>query len=587
MNSLVSRLLIVVSIAMLPALGFHAYTEHVARGTRQQLVKEEALLLVHLVASEQQRIVEGAEQVLDTIGGAPAVQDNQPEICRRLLANMLGQLPRYAYAAVIGLDGHLLCGSSPFDARIDLSDRPHFRLALQTGGFVIGEYAVGRVSERPSIHMAKPFRASDGVVAGVVDVALDLDWLGTQLKGLPLPPGAVASVRDRNGTLLARYPDGNVGSAMSAASLSTLQGTEAQATDMKGIDGVTRLVAYMPLGVAPSGMRVAVGLDRDAAYAAVTQTNRTGLLLIVGGVGLALALAAVGGTILIRRPIDQLLGVADRWRTGDLAARTGLRESSSEFGRLAGAFDRMAAAQEARERALRTALESTTDSVVVLDRAWRFTYLNEHAKGLLAQGRDLLGQVIWDVFPQLADSPFGDAGRKAMETGAPTHTHGVSVVFKVHFEGHSYPSNEGLTIFFRDVTEQRRLAAALRESEERRVAAVLHRSEERFRATFEQAAVGMAQVGLDGTWLRVNDKLCAITGYTRGALLALTVPGHHPSRRPVGQPRAGKGAARGREHDLHDGETLSARRQRRRLGQQYGVAAVRCRKQARALHCCC
>ena len=39
-------------------------------------------------------------------------------------------------------------------------------------------------------------------------------------------------------------------------------------------------------------------------------------------------------------------------------------------------------------------------------------------------------------------------------------------------------------------------------------------SEERFRATFEQAAVGIAHVGLDGSWLKVNQKLCAIIGYS-------------------------------------------------------------------------
>ncbi len=46
-------------------------------------------------------------------------------------------------------------------------------------------------------------------------------------------------------------------------------------------------------------------------------------------------------------------------------------------------------------------------------------------------------------------------------------------------------------------------------------------SEERFRATFEQAAVGMAHVGVDGRWLRVNQKLCDIVGYPREELLGL------------------------------------------------------------------
>src|SRR5918994_1918477 len=50
----------------------------------------------------------------------------------------------------------------------------------------------------------------------------------------------------------------------------------------------------------------------------------------------------------------------------------------------------------------------------------------------------------------------------------------------------------------------------------------LRESEERFRATFDQAAVGVAHISLDGSWLRVNQKLCEIVGYTREELLKRT-----------------------------------------------------------------
>ena len=43
-----------------------------------------------------------------------------------------------------------------------------------------------------------------------------------------------------------------------------------------------------------------------------------------------------------------------------------------------------------------------------------------------------------------------------------------------------------------------------------------------FRATFNQAAVGIAHVSLSGSWLRVNDKICQIVGYSREELLGLT-----------------------------------------------------------------
>lgn len=74
-----------------------------------------------------------------------------------------------------------------------------------------------------------------------------------------------------------------------------------------------------------------------------------------------------------------------------------------------------------------------------------------------------------------------------------------------------------VTLVHEDITERVRAEGALRESEGR------------FRSTFEQAAVGMAHVGLGGEWLRVNEKLCEIVGYAREELLGLTFQGiTHP-----------------------------------------------------------
>ena len=59
-------------------------------------------------------------------------------------------------------------------------------------------------------------------------------------------------------------------------------------------------------------------------------------------------------------------------------------------------------------------------------------------------------------------------------------------------------------------------------TERRRIEEILRESEERFRATFEHAAVGAAQVAIDGRWLRVNRRLCEIVGYAQEELLGLT-----------------------------------------------------------------
>nr|MDP9486792.1 PAS domain S-box protein [Actinomycetota bacterium] len=59
-------------------------------------------------------------------------------------------------------------------------------------------------------------------------------------------------------------------------------------------------------------------------------------------------------------------------------------------------------------------------------------------------------------------------------------------------------------------------------TERKRAEEALSQSEENLRATFEQAAVGMAQVDLDGRWFRVNQKLCEIVGFTKEELRGLT-----------------------------------------------------------------
>src|SRR5215207_10476945 len=80
-------------------------------------------------------------------------------------------------------------------------------------------------------------------------------------------------------------------------------------------------------------------------------------------------------------------------------------------------------------------------------------------------------------------------------------------VSPVHDEGGHLTNFVGVQ---NDITERRRIEDVLRESEER------------FRATFEHAAIGAAQVGIDGRWLRVNRRLGEIVGYEPEELLKTT-----------------------------------------------------------------
>jgi PAS domain S-box-containing protein len=132
---------------------------------------------------------------------------------------------------------------------------------------------------------------------------------------------------------------------------------------------------------------------------------------------------------------------------------------------------RRAAEQEARDlaRRLTLTLESVTDAVFTLDRTWRFGYLNSRAAALLERrASDLVGKVVWEEFPVAVDSIFETEYRRAMADGVPA-------MFEAHypapinkwFHVNVYPSEEGLVVYFRDVTDSHQATRALKASEER------------------------------------------------------------------------------------------------------------------------
>lgn len=106
-------------------------------------------------------------------------------------------------------------------------------------------------------------------------------------------------------------------------------------------------------------------------------------------------------------------------------------------------------------------LESATGNVFALDTDWRFTYLNRRAIDDIAKGRDLLGQIFWDAFPETIDSPFEEACRRAMREQTPVSFEAYDEPFETWYEVHAYPSPHQLTVFFQNVTQRKRNEQAI------------------------------------------------------------------------------------------------------------------------------
>ncbi len=113
-----------------------------------------------------------------------------------------------------------------------------------------------------------------------------------------------------------------------------------------------------------------------------------------------------------------------------------------------------------------TILESISDGFFSLDRQFRVTFINERGARSIGQMREaMLGSVLWDVFPQAVGTDFERAYRKAMTDGAATTVEAFYAPLTAWFEARAFPYGDGISVFFRDITDRRRHEQSLRESQ--------------------------------------------------------------------------------------------------------------------------
>src|SRR5215831_11713904 len=354
-TSLRTRLLLLVLLAVIPALGLTLYTNLEERQLRKAQVQEQAMRLSRIVSADHERLIEEARRLLVNLARIPAVRDPNPAACNPLFADLLTQHSSYANLAAIDADGNVFCSALPMTGLVYVGDRVYFRRAVETRELAIGEYQIGRVTGKASVNFGYPVLDDGGHVRAVVLVALDLAWLNELASQAGLPPGSMLAVIDRNGTILSRYPDDGkwVGKLMPEPlvlkAILTQKGNST--VDAPGTDGIPRLFSFAPFGGAAQSANayVSVGIPAAVAFAGANQM----LALNVAGLGLvaALALAAawVGGNLFIVRQIQALVSATKRVAAGELGVRTGIPYGQGELGQLAGAFDQMA---ESLERAL-------------------------------------------------------------------------------------------------------------------------------------------------------------------------------------------------------------------------------------------
>ncbi len=110
---------------------------------------------------------------------------------------------------------------------------------------------------------------------------------------------------------------------------------------------------------------------------------------------------------------------------------------------------------ERQAKRLKTIFESITDAFFMLDRDWKLTYINSEAEKLLSLNRTYhIGKNVWTEFPSEVNGEFYKQYLHAAQTGEAVHFEAYYAATNIWVEVKAFPSEEGLSIYFDDITER-------------------------------------------------------------------------------------------------------------------------------------
>ncbi|WP_395071734.1 PAS domain-containing protein, partial [Gracilimonas sp.] len=121
---------------------------------------------------------------------------------------------------------------------------------------------------------------------------------------------------------------------------------------------------------------------------------------------------------------------------------------------------KMKEAFQERERIL----DRINEAFFAIDQNWNVTYWNKHAEEVMGVTRDdILGKNLWEKFPVAKKGKFFKEYKRALKEQVPVQFEEYYSPIEEWFEVNAYPSEEGLSVFFRGITERKEAEQELRE----------------------------------------------------------------------------------------------------------------------------
>ncbi|MDJ0389090.1 PAS domain S-box protein [Roseomonas sp. E05] len=470
-------LLIIALAALLPVWGLAGHLAGRMAETERNRLLETASDAARDLAFNLEREVLGLHGELAALGTSPALQTGQFAAFHEQ-ARALRMIRRTYHIRLTDAEGHVLVDSaSPFrDPAAPGMELPVLPDAPQQAGISTLHFPADPGGSL-RIDITEEVPRGPGQPPLLLTASIDPAMIWNEpLRNLDLPSGWIALVVDDSARILARQPT----VAQLIGSEASPNGSIRSALDSQQVSGSIQNRDFQGLPVhaawhrvegAPWVVLVALPTERlDGALRRMLSP-----VVLLGG-GLLLVFTAGLAFWVDRKvaaPLNQLGRIASAFGRGaplPAIPPSGLREIDAATRALTSAVAEREALETERlslSARLQTVLESTTDSVLVLDRAGKVLYLNGRARAQAVDAAASIGRPLRDSFPGWEGGPFGAASGQALAEGVPKSVTAFHPALGRWISADMYPSAEGLTLFFRDVSDEHAAQAALRQSEAR------------------------------------------------------------------------------------------------------------------------
>jgi signal transduction histidine kinase len=335
------QVLLVSGAIVLFLLGAMAWSGVETFYEREADVRQQAASVVTTAAAYLNQRLDGLDSLAVVLARYPAIRSLDAEASHALLAELLPRYPVILNMVVTDRAGLIRGSAVPLPpGHPDRFELPCLDEVLTTGQPCTSRYMIDALTRQPTLVLTYPIPGDDGRSIGTLDFALNLLSLQSTFASIPLPPGSVVTLTDRDSRVLVRSREAEkyVGTLSDTGRVADPRDVP-RIRVMKGLDGIEQIFgnAVIPRGPWLLSVGIPLAVARERSQSLWRRNVLIAIAAILASVVLILFLANK-----ISRPVAELTAAAQRIAAGDLSPPSLHRAPNLELGQLGQAFGTMA-----------------------------------------------------------------------------------------------------------------------------------------------------------------------------------------------------------------------------------------------------